>query len=151
MRKSTGFTSKLRAMALGGLIVLAPGLSACETLGLVPVPFLPENTPANLTVDPYIWAGAQETLNFLPIAVADPVTGRIETGWGEVSRGSGEEVRVIVQIYPGALSANSVAVAVHRRVGGVEAGVNPETAGTIQQAILLRARQIKTALDEEMY
>lgn len=151
MRMSTGFTPKLRAAALGALLALAPGLAACESLGLVAVPFLPENTPANLAVDPYIWAGAQETLSFLPIAMTDPVAGRIETGWGEVSRGSGEEVRVIVQIYPGPVNANSVAVVVHRRIGGVERGVNPETAGTVQQAILLRARQIKTALDEEMY
>lgn len=149
--KPAGFTSKLRIAAFAALVALVPGLSACETLGLVPVPFIPENTPDNLTVDPYIWAGAQETLSFLPIASTDPVAGRIETGWGEVSAGSGEEVRVIVQIYPGAPNASSVAVTVYRRVGGAPAGVNPETAVTVQQAILLRARQIKTALDEEMY
>lgn len=151
MRMSAGFTSKFRAAALGALLVLTPGLSACETLGLVPVPFIPEGTPDNLTVDPYIWAGAKDTLNFLPLASEDPVAGRIETGWGEVSAGSGEEVRVIVQIYPGVPSASSVAVTVERRVGGTPAGVNPETAVNVQQAILLRARQIKTALDEEMY
>ena len=151
MPKSAGFTPKLRAAAFGALLVFAPGLAGCETLGLVPVPFIPENTPANLTVDPYIWAGAQETLSFLPIASADPVAGRIETGWGEVSPGSGEQVRVIVQIYPGQVNAASVAVSVYRRVNGVDAGVNPQTAATVQQAILLRARQIKTALDEEMY
>lgn len=151
MPMSTGFPSKFRAAAFGALVALLPGLAACESLGLVPVPFIPENTPENLTVDPYIWAGAQETLNFLPIASADPVTGRIETGWGEVSAGSGEQVRVVVQIYPGPVSASSVAVSVYRRVGGADAGVNPDTAVTVQQAILLRARQIKTALDEEMY
>ena len=144
-------SSRFRKAALIALVAAAPGLAACETLGLVPVPFIPENTPDNLTVDPYIWAGAQETLNFLPIASADPVTGRIETGWGEVSAGSGEQVRVIVQIYPGQVNASSVAVSVYRRVNGVDAGVNPQTAATVQQAILLRARQIKTALDEEMY
>jgi hypothetical protein len=151
MVMSAGFTSTLRKLALASLVALGPGLAACETLGLSPVPFLPENTPENLTVDPYIWAGAKETLNFLPIASEDPVAGRIETGWGEVSAGSGEEVRVVVQIYPGAPSANSLAVTVERRVGGAPAGVNPETAVTVQQAILLRARQIKTALDEELY
>lgn len=151
MRLTTGLSSKFRTAAFVGLVAFAPGLAACETLGLVPVPFVPEDTPANLAVDPYIWAGAKETLNFLPLASQDPVTGRLETGWGEVSRGSGEEVRVIVQIYPGPVNASSVAVDVYRRVGGVPAGVNPETAATVQQAILLRARQIKTALDEEMY
>lgn len=151
MRMSAAVSSRFRKAALIALVAAMPGLAACETLGLVPVPFIPENTPENLTVDPYIWAGAQETLNFLPIASADPVAGRIETGWGEVAAGSGEQVRVIVQIYPGLVSASSVAVSVYRRVNGVDAGVNPETAATVQQAILLRARQIKTALDEEMY
>lgn len=151
MRMSAAVSSRFRKAALIALVAAMPGLAACETLGLVPVPFIPENTPENLTVDPYIWAGAQETLNFLPIASADPVTGRIETGWGEVSAGSGEQVRVIVQIYPGQVNASSVAVSVYRRVNGVDAGVNPQTAVTVQQAILLRARQIKTALDEEMY
>ncbi len=151
MRQSTGFPSKLRAAAFGVVLVLVPGLAACETLGLAPSPFIPEGTPDNLSVDPYIWAGAKETLAFLPIASEDPASGRIETGWGEISAGSGEQVRVIVQIYPGAPNATSVAVSVHRRIGASEVGVNPETAPTIQQAILLRARQIKTALDEEMY
>ncbi len=151
MRMSAAVSSRFRKAALIALVAAMPGLAACETLGLVPVPFIPENTPENLTVDPYIWAGAQETLNFLPIASADPVAGRIETGWGEVSAGSGEQVRVIVQIYPGQVTASSVAVSVYRRVNGVDAGVNPQTAVTVQQAILLRARQIKTALDEEMY
>ena len=151
MRQSTGFFSKFRAAAFGAVLVLVPGLAACESLGLAPVPFIPEGTPDNLTVDPYIWAGAKETLSFLPLTLEDPVTGRLETGWGEVSAGSGEQVRVIVQIYPGPPNASSLAVSVNRRVGGAEAGVNPETAPTIQQAILLRARQIKTALDEEMY
>lgn len=151
MRQPAGFSPKLRAAAFGALVLLMPGLSGCQTLGLAPSPFYPADTPANLTVDPYIWAGAKETLAFLPLASADPVTGRLETGWGEVSAGSGEQVRVVVQIYPGPVNAQSVAVAVYRRVGGVEAGVNPQTAATVQQAILLRARQIKTALDEEMY
>ncbi|MFT3810322.1 MAG: DUF3576 domain-containing protein [Micropepsaceae bacterium] len=151
MRMPAVVSSRFRKAALIALVAAVPGLAACETLGLVPVPFIPENTPENLTVDPYIWAGAQETLSFLPIASADPVTGRIETGWGEVSAGSGEQVRVIVQIYPGQVNASSVAVSVYRRVNGVDAGVNPQTAITVQQAILLRARQIKTALDEEMY
>lgn len=151
MRMSAGFSTIVRKAALAAVLALAPGLAACETLGLVPVPYIPGDTPENLTVDPYIWAGAKQTLNFLPLASEDPVAGRLETGWGEISRGSGEEVRVVVQIYPGAPSAASVAVTVYRRVGGAPAGVNPETAVTVQQAILLRARQIKTALDEEMY
>jgi len=151
MTISAGFPSTFRRMAIVALVAVAPSLSACESLGLVAVPFIPENTPENLTVDPYIWAGAKETLNFLPLASEDPVAGRIETSWGEISAGSGEEVRVVVQIFPGAPSASSVAVTVYRRIGGSPAGVNPETAVTVQQAILLRARQIKTALDEELY
>ena len=76
-------------------------------------------------------------------------TGRIETGWGSVSGNAAEEVQVTVQIYPGPISPNSVAVGVQRRVNGVPAGVDPATAPTVQEAILLRARQLKAAIETE--
>ena len=53
-----------------------------------------------------------------------------------------------MQIYPGDLSANSVAVTVERRVNGAPASVAADTAATVQEAILLRARQLRASIDQ---
>jgi hypothetical protein len=132
-----------RSAALGAALLVAPVLSGCET---------PEatlaNIPENLVVDPFLWQGAMDVLSgILPIAVADPATGRIETGWGNISGRAGEEVKAIVQIYPGELSANSVAVEGFRRMNGVPAPLRAGAAAEVQEAILLRARQLRASID----
>lgn len=134
----------VRAVALGAALLTAPVLTGCASDDPVTL----SNTPANLAVDPFLWEGAIETLAFLPPGKQDPATGRIETGWGNISQKPGEEVRAIVQIYPGDLSANSVAVTVERRVNGAPASVAADTAATVQEAILLRARQLRASIDE---
>lgn len=135
-----------RAVALGAALMAVPGLSACASDDISEMTLA--NTPPNLAVDPFLWEGAIETLAFLPPGTQDPATGRIVTGWGNVSKKPGEEVRAIVQIYPGDLSANSVAVTVERRVNGSPASVAADTAATVQEAILLRARQLRASIDE---
>ena len=132
-----------RSAALGLLLLASPSLTACGT---------PEatlaNVPENLIVDPFLWQGAMDVLGAnWPIASADPSTGRIETGWANLSGKPGEEVKAIVQIYPGPLSANSVAVQGFRRVNGVPAAVRAAAPGEVQEAILLRARQIRASID----
>lgn len=143
MPKVPPVRSVLRAFVIGAALLGVPGLAACSSDGDVAL----VNTPENLAVDPFLWQGALDTLSFLPVASADPATGRIETGWGNLSGRPGEEVRAIVQIYPGDLSANSVAVEIYRRLNGAPAGVDPMTAPTVQEAILLRARQIRASID----
>lgn len=132
----------VRSAALGAVLLGAPVLAGCES-----TPTL-ANAPDNLAVDQFLWQGALDTLAILPIAVADPATGRIETGWGRLNNGKpNEEFRAIVQIYPGPLSANSVAVEVYRRLNGTPAGVRPGVPSEVQEAILLRARQIRASID----
>lgn len=151
MRKEFAVSPALRAAAFGVLVLAAPGLAGCQTLGLEEGEKTLANMPANLAVDPFLWQGALDTLYFLPIQVQDPARGRIETAWGPAAAGSpaGEEVKVVVQIYPGPISTNSVAVLVGRRVNGVEKGVNATTEVTVQEAILLRARQLKATVEGE--
>ena len=141
------YRSTLRGVVLGAALLATPALTACQTLGLEDSEPTLANMPANLAVDSFLWQGALETLSFLPLASSDPAAGRIETGWGSLSGNDAEQVRVIVQIYPGVISANSVAVSVYRQVNGAPAGVDPTTGPTVQEAILLRARQIKNAIE----
>lgn len=147
MRPDFAAPPTFRAAAFGLLLLAAPGLAGCETLGLSEGEPTLAGMPADLAVDAFLWQGALETLSFLPLAGASPSTGRIETGWGSVSGNPAEEVQVTVQIYPGQISPNSVAVAVQRRLNGAPAGVDPLTGPTVQEAILLRARQLKASLE----
>ena len=149
MRNALSPLPAFRAAAFGLVLLAVPGLAGCETLGLSEGEPTLADMPADLAVDAFLWQGALETLSFLPPGSATPSTGRIETGWGSVSGNATEEVQVTVQIYPGPISPNSVAVGVQRRVNGVPAGVDPATAPTVQEAILLRARQLKAAIETE--
>ncbi|BCW87088.1 hypothetical protein sos41_02140 [Alphaproteobacteria bacterium SO-S41] len=150
MRRDAVRRPLFRAAAFG-LCLAASGLAGCQTLGLSDAEMTLANMPPDLAVDPFLWQGALETLYFLPIVKQEPSRGRIETAWGPASKGApaGEEVKVVVQIYPGPISPNSVAVLVGRRVNGVETGVNAMTEPVVQEAILLRARQLKASIENE--
>lgn len=149
MRRDFAGFRALRAAAIGVALLAAPGLAGCQTLGLEEGEKTLANMPSNLSVDAFLWQGALDTLYFLPITQQDPAAGRIETGWKSVSGDPAEEVRVVVQIYPGPVSINSVAVAAYRRVNGTPTGVDPRTAPIVQEAILHRARQLKASIEGE--
>ncbi len=148
MRSDVALRPAFRAAAFG-LLLLAPGLAACETMGLSDGEPTLASMPAGLAVDSFLWQGTLDTLHFLPVTSANPAAGRIETGWASVSGNAAEQVRVIVQIYPGPISPNSVAVSAYRQVNGTPAGVDPMTAPVVQEAILLRARQLKAAIETD--
>lgn len=149
MRETYRLAALARAAAIGVSVLGATALAGCQTLGLEDDELTLANMPANLAVDPFAWQGALDTLKFLPIASADPATGRIETDWGSLTNNTSEQVRASVQIYPGTLNASSVAVTVYRQVNGQPASVDPSTGPRVQEAILLRARQLKTAIQQD--
>lgn len=146
MRRLFAHPSTRRAAVLAALLLPLPVLGGCSLFGDDEMTLA--DMPGDLAVDAFLWQGALDTLAVLPPGTQSPSTGRIETGWGNMSGNPGELVKVVVQIYPGPLSAASVAVVVQRTVNGVPAGVNPSTAPEVQNAILLRARQLKSSLED---
>lgn len=99
------------------------------------------------TVNRYLWAASLETLDFLPVANADPISGLLLTDWYQNPEAPDERFKVNVYILDTALRADALRVSVFRQerdgAGWRDAGVNPSTAREIENSILSRARQLR--------
>jgi hypothetical protein len=101
-------------------------------------------------VNAFLWRGALETLNFMPLASADPFGGLIITDWYQPATAPDERLKVHVLILDRTLRADAVKVSVFRQVrnGGaewVEQPVDPKTAVEIEDKILTKARELRIA------
>jgi len=94
----------------------------------------------NVTVEVnrYLWNASLEILDFMPIEAADPFSGVIVYGYG-TPPGGNRAFRATVYITDPALDARSLRVAMQSRSGAV----GRETARSVEDAILTRARQIR--------
>ena len=100
-----------------------------------------------VAVNRYLWQASLDVLSFLPIEAADPFSGVLVTGWGNVS-GSGA-YRVTVYISDPALDARALKVAGFRSAGGGRAvPVGEAENRALEDAILTRARQMRIAQAE---
>ncbi|MGF1447621.1 MAG: DUF3576 domain-containing protein [Pikeienuella sp.] len=109
-----------------------------------------ELTGGRLPVNRYIWQGALETLDFLPLDDADPFTGIIATEWARTPESPEQRFKVTAYIQSYELEASSLRVAVFREDQNVEGvwiptPVSAETVRRLEDAILTRARQIRIA------
>ncbi|MEM9736477.1 MAG: DUF3576 domain-containing protein, partial [Pseudomonadota bacterium] len=108
----------------------------------------------SLPVNKFLWQASLDTLSFLPLISTDPYTGVIATDWGSTAEAPGERFKVTAYIVNPNLAASSLKVAVFREARTEEglwvpAPVNPETAVKLEDAILVRARQIRVASEEQ--
>ena len=93
-------------------------------------------------VNRYVWAAALDTLSFLPLEAADPFSGLIVTGWGRVGGAPGL-YRVTVYVQRADLGVNSLRVAAFRQAGNGSASLSDAAIDQIEDAILVRARQMR--------
>jgi hypothetical protein len=103
-----------------------------------------------LGVNAYLWRGALETLNFMPLASADPFGGLIITDWYQPAGVSDERLKVHVLILDRALRADALEVSVFRqqrdaRGDWVEEPVDPQTKVELEDKILTKARELRIA------
>ncbi|MEM9012724.1 MAG: DUF3576 domain-containing protein [Pseudomonadota bacterium] len=102
---------------------------------------------AGIRVNKYMWQGALDTLNFLPVEATDPFSGVIATGWGSTPEMQDERFKITVYVTDVALEVSSLRVAVFREVlrdtVWVSAPVDASVPREIEDAILTRARQIR--------
>jgi hypothetical protein len=100
-----------------------------------------------LGVNAFLWRASLDTLSIWPVASADPFGGVILTDWYAPPASPSERFKLNVYIMDRALRADGIRVAVFRQVqqGGTwqDAVVQPETATKIEDAILMRARQMR--------
>jgi hypothetical protein len=101
-------------------------------------------------VNAYLWRASLETIDFMPLAQADPFGGVIITDWYSPPETPGERFKINVYILDTVLRADGVKVAIFRQTDGTDAGwvdaaVDTDTATTIEDNILTRARELRIA------
>ncbi len=103
---------------------------------------------AGIGVNSFFWRGALETLNFMPLASADPYGGVIITGWHSDPSALNERFKATVYILDTRLRADGLKVAVFKEVQNdkgqwVTGTVDPDTEIQIENSILTRARELR--------
>jgi hypothetical protein len=128
------------------IAVLALGLAAggCASRGRSDGP----TAAQQIGVNGYLWRASLDTLNFMPLASADPYGGVIITDWYANPEKPDERFKAQVYILDTRLRADGLNVTVYkqtRTAGGdwTDAPVAAETATEIENAILTRARQLR--------
>ena len=109
-----------------------------------------EDPGLGVAVNAYLWRASLDTINFIPLASADPFGGVIITDWYTPAETPNERMKVQVTILDRDLRADGVRVAVFKQQtspkgGWVDAQVDPRTNIDIENAILTRARQLRIA------
>lgn len=140
-----------RMLVKGALLMVAVlGLSACSMFGR------DDNNRSSsagatvedgIGVNSFLWRASLDTLNFMPLASADPFGGVIITDWYSDPTTPNERFKATVYILDTRLRADALNVSIFRQQqqGGawVDATVDPATEIQIENAILTRARQLR--------
>lgn len=102
---------------------------------------------AGIGVNSFLWRASLDTLNFMPLASADPFGGVIITDWYSDPTTPTERFKATVYILDTRLRADALNVSIFRQqqVDGAwtDATVDPDTEIQIENAILTRARQMR--------
>jgi hypothetical protein len=102
-----------------------------------------------LGVNSYLWRATLDTLNFMPLASADPVGGVIISDWYAAPDKPDEHMKITVYILDKRLRSDALKVSVFRQLrnanGWTDAAVNPDTGIKLENAILARARELRLA------
>lgn len=99
-------------------------------------------------VNSFLWRASLDTIAFMPLASADPFGGVIITDWYQDPKALGERFKITVYIMDRRLRADGIKVAVFRQknqpqVGWVDSPADADTSIKIENAILVRARQLR--------
>ncbi len=103
-----------------------------------------------LGVNAFLWRATLDTISFMPLASADPFGGVILTDWYSPAETPNERTKLNVFVRGRDLSSDAIKVTVFRQVKGTDgvwsdAPVAASTAGSLENAILTKARQIRLA------
>lgn len=100
-------------------------------------------------VNEFLWRASLETLNFMPLSEVDPFGGVIITDWYASPQAPDERFKSNVYILDTNLRADALKVSIFKQVrspgGWTDASVDADTARTIENSILTRARELYIA------
>lgn len=112
-----------------------------------------ESGGEGIGVNAYLWRAALDTFAFMPLSSADPFGGVIITDWYQPPESQNERFKTQIYILDKVLRADGVKVNLFRQVrdgSGAwgDAQVDAKTVIDLENAILTRARQLRTASQE---
>lgn len=101
-------------------------------------------------VNGFLWRATLDTISFMPIVSADPFGGVILTDWYSPPETPTERTKLNIFIRGRDLRADGIKVSIFRQTrdangGWSDASVAPSTSGSLENAILTKARQIRMA------
>lgn len=134
--------SKFRAFAfaIGACALVATGCSSSKKAVV-------KTDTAMVGVNAFLWRASLDTVDFMPLASADPQGGIIITDWYSDPGTPDERFKITIYILDTRLRADGVNVSVFKQVRGADgwqdAAVDPDTEIQIENAILSRARDLK--------
>jgi hypothetical protein len=103
-------------------------------------------------VNAYLWRAALDTFAFMPLSSADPFGGVIITDWYQPPETPNERFKSQIYILDKVLRADGVKVNLFRQVregsGWADTQVDAKTVIDLENSILTRARQLRTASQE---
>ncbi|NWG53563.1 MAG: DUF3576 domain-containing protein [Hydrogenophilaceae bacterium] len=124
-----------------------------ERRGGLGIPFLgggreEETQDPEIGVNSFLWRASLDTLNFMPLASADPFGGVIITDWYTDPERPNERFKATVYILDTRLRADALNVSIFRQERAADgawadARVSPDTGIQIENAILRRARELR--------
>lgn len=143
-----------RVLAAVAVAAAVAGLSGCSIFGsgtarqVTSSNDLGRDETGGIGVNAYLWRAALATVNFMPLASADPYGGIINTDWYANPAKPDERFKVTVYILDTRLRADGVSCAVFKetKVGGgawATAPVSPDTNIQLENAILAKARELR--------
>ena len=109
-----------------------------------------EATAGGIGVNAFLWRATLDTISFMPLLSADPFGGVIITDWYAPPETPDERFKMTVYILTRSLRSDGVQVSVFRQEKGADGlwedgPTNPNTAISLEDKILDRAREIRTA------
>ena len=110
-----------------------------------------DEAPASgIGVNAFLWRATLDTISFMPLLSADPFGGVIITDWYAPPESPGERFKMTVYILGRMLRSDGVQVSVFRQERGADGlwedrAVSPDTTVRLEDKILDRARQLRTA------
>lgn len=102
----------------------------------------------NISVNPFLWRAALDTISFMPITSADPFGGAIITDWYAPPETPRERFKINLLILAKELRSDGIKVTVFRQErddsgGWSTAPVENNTAIDLENVILTRARELR--------
>lgn len=116
--------------------------------------FIQADNQDGIGVNSFLWSASLQTLEDFPLSLADSSGGVLLTEWYNNPGIPGERFKIRVTILDTRLRSDALSVSLHKEefageMGWITVVADPESETLIENAILTRARELKTATIED--